>query len=278
VFPGYFSQDNAETLTGSQKILELLENEAPLELIPRLRDMLAAFLFRGDDIHKQVSVLSGGEKSRLALVRLLLKPINLLILDEPTNHLDLHSKDVLLDALKGFGGTIIFVSHDRAFIEGLATRVLELTAAGNGQASLVRNFPGDYHYYQERLERESLGEGQAVAGQGKVVAGQGKAASVLQAGSASSAQKSRGALAYEEEKRYRAEKRKLEKEETRLLEEIGQAEINLKTQETALADPAVYSDGTKSRVVQSEIERLNKYIAELSAQWEDISMQLEEQI
>ena len=92
--------DNAELLTGSQRILELLEGEAPLELIPKLRDMLASFLFRGDDIYKEINVLSGGEKSRLALLRLLLKPINLLILDEPTNHLDLHSKDVLLSALE----------------------------------------------------------------------------------------------------------------------------------------------------------------------------------
>ena len=148
---GYFSQDNAESLKGSQSILELLESEAPLELIPRLRDMLGAFLFRGDDVFKSIDVLSGGEKSRVALLRLLLRPVNLLVLDEPTNHLDMHSKDVLMDALKDFGGTVIFVSHDRGFIEGLSTRVLEL------KPGTYRTFPGDYAYYMQRLEDEANG-------------------------------------------------------------------------------------------------------------------------
>ncbi|MCR4713977.1 MAG: ATP-binding cassette domain-containing protein, partial [Treponemataceae bacterium] len=143
---GYFSQDNAETMNGSQSMLEMLESEAPLELIPKLRDMLGAFLFRGDDVYKAIDVLSGGEKSRLALLRLLLRPVNLLILDEPTNHLDMHSKDVLLSALRDFGGTVIFVSHDRGFIESLATRVLELTPCHS------REFPGTYGYYMEQLE------------------------------------------------------------------------------------------------------------------------------
>ena len=149
---GYFSQDNAETLKGSASVLETVESEAPLELIPKIRDMLGAFLFRGDDVHKSLDVLSGGEKARVALLKLLLRPVNFLILDEPTNHLDMHSKDVLLDALKDFGGTVIFVSHDRGFIENLSTRVLELKP---GQ---FRLFHGDYKYYMERLEREANGE------------------------------------------------------------------------------------------------------------------------
>ena len=149
---GYFSQDNAETLKGSMSILEFLEAESPLELIPKLRDMLGAFLFRGDDVFKSIDVLSGGEKSRLALLRILLKPVNLLILDEPTNHLDLHSKDVLLKALKDFGGTVIFVSHDRGFIESLANRVLELKP---GEAKV---FPGDYKYYLEQIGKLEQGE------------------------------------------------------------------------------------------------------------------------
>ncbi|MDR0475736.1 MAG: ATP-binding cassette domain-containing protein, partial [Treponema sp.] len=113
IIPGYFSQDAAETIGGNLNVLEYLEAEAPTHLIPRLRDMLGAFLFCGDDVYKNLSVLSGGEKSRLALLRMLLKPLNLLILDEPTNHLDLHSKDILLDCLKSYTGTVIFVSHDR---------------------------------------------------------------------------------------------------------------------------------------------------------------------
>ncbi|MBP5451839.1 MAG: ABC-F family ATP-binding cassette domain-containing protein, partial [Treponema sp.] len=146
---GYFSQDSAERITGSESILERLESKCPLELIPKARDMLGAFLFRGDDVFKSIDVLSGGEKSRIALLELLLRPVNLLVLDEPTNHLDMHSKDVLLDALKDFGGTVIFVSHDRVFIVDLATRVLEL------HPGTYRNFPGDYRYYMQRLQDEA---------------------------------------------------------------------------------------------------------------------------
>jgi len=204
---------------------------------------------------------------------LLLKPINLLILDEPTNHLDLHSKDVLLDALRRFNGTVIFVSHDRAFIEGLATRVLELTAEGNGIPSRVRNFPGNYRYYLERIEREAAEAAAATAVPGvKSVGGAGPTAGV----SGQSASATGPASSYEDEKRMKAERRKFEKEEARLLEEIGAAEENLKAQETALADPAVYSDGMKSRKVQAEIEKLNALIEDLSADWEKLVSQMEE--
>jgi ATP-binding cassette subfamily F protein 3 len=147
---GYFSQDAAETMNGAESALEFMEAEAPTALIPQVRDMLGAFLFRGDDVYKSVSVLSGGEKSRLALLRLLLKPMNLLILDEPTNHLDLHSKDILLDTLRAYTGTVIFVSHDRSFMEALSTKTLELSPRGH------RLIYGNYAYYQERLERERL--------------------------------------------------------------------------------------------------------------------------
>jgi ATP-binding cassette subfamily F protein 3 len=111
--------------------------------------MLGAFLFRGDDVYKALSVLSGGEKSRLALLRMLLKPLNLLILDEPTNHLDLHSKDILLSCLKAFSGTVIFVSHDRAFMEALATKTLGL---GEGRHCL---YYGGYAYYLERMSNNA---------------------------------------------------------------------------------------------------------------------------
>ncbi|MCL2602069.1 MAG: ATP-binding cassette domain-containing protein, partial [Treponema sp.] len=117
---GYFSQDAAENLSGSETVEQFIEDAAPTHLVPKVRSMLGAFLFRGDDVFKPLSVLSGGEKSRLALLRMLLNPINLLILDEPTNHLDLQSKDILLDCLGAFTGTIIFVSHDRGFMEALA--------------------------------------------------------------------------------------------------------------------------------------------------------------
>lgn len=267
VLIGYFSQDNAETLTGSERIIDLLENEAPLDLIPKLRDMLGSFLFRGDDIYKPINVLSGGEKSRLALLRLLFKPLNVLILDEPTNHLDLHSKDVLLDALKNFGGTILFVSHDRGFIEELATRVLEISASDQGLPSMLRSFPGDYRYYLERIEREALGLEQVGSRQNSP-----KTQVESKVTNAVASQ----TLSREEEKRLKAERRKLEREEAHLLAEISQNEAALAKAEKELSDPAVYSDLEKCRSTQQTIERIRDLIDEFSEAWESISIQLEE--
>ena len=108
--------------TSARTAYEELYADAPYDMVPKLRDILGAFLFSGDDIHKKVGVLSGGERNRLALAKMLLRPSNLLLMDEPTNHLDLFSKEVLLDALRSFDGTVVFVSHDRYFVNGLATR------------------------------------------------------------------------------------------------------------------------------------------------------------
>lgn len=243
---GYFSQDNAETMTGSMSMLDMLEKDAPLELIPKLRDMLGAFLFRGDDVYKPINVLSGGEKSRLALLRILLKPINLLILDEPTNHLDLHSKDVLLEALKQFGGTIIFVSHDRGFMAAIATRVLELDS---GQS---RHFPGRYDYYLEQTDSSK----ESLLGQ--------ESRSVLD-GKTANAPISQS---YEEQKRIKAENRKIEKEIQRLMDAITCAEEEKIALEDQLAKPAIYSDGIKSRDMQEQISKKEAEIARLSAEWE----------
>ena len=303
---GYFSQEEGETLSGSETVIQLIENTAPLDLIPKVRDMLAAFLFRGDDIYKSVSVLSGGEKSRLALLRLLLKPLNLLILDEPTNHLDLHSKDVLADALQHFDGTLIFVSHDKDFIQHLATRVLELQAPAKTQgASRIRNYPGSYDYYLSQIAKENgtassfdgnsgnPGKTESSAGCGKTD-NFGKAGSVPLSGSADAdkildSQKDKSAslisgnvqsgkkaksLSYEEQKQRNAQKRKLEKEEQRLLSETGKIEAEIAENEALLAQPHVYTDGTKSKAVQQKIAELKKYCEELSEQWADVAEKL----
>ncbi|UTC76427.1 ABC-F family ATP-binding cassette domain-containing protein [Treponema sp. OMZ 792] len=260
---GYFSQDESETITGSESIIDLLERSAPTELVPKLYDMLAAFLFRGDDIYKSLSVLSGGEKSRLALLLLLLKPLNLLILDEPTNHLDLHSKDVLLDALKRFEGTVIFVSHDKGFIQDLATRVLELKADEEGlQPSRVRNFPGTYDYYLYRIEQEEADDDSKTS-----INGTKPQAATQPISSA--------ALSYEEQKKLRSERRKLEKEEERLLNEIEKCEAEIAENEALLAEPEVYSNGEKSRAVQKKIEELRTRAEELSESWADAAAKLE---
>ena len=255
---GYFTQDNAETLKGSMSILELLESEAPLELIPKLRDMLGAFLFRGDDVFKSIDVLSGGEKSRVALLRLLLKPINLLILDEPTNHLDLHSKDVLLDALKNFDGTVIFVSHDREFIERLATRVLELHP---GQA---RNFPGDYEYYLSQVENFNSDS---------LISSPSNSISEIVSMN-SDKQKSVSQLSREETKRIASEKRRLERREEEILAEIDESETEKTTLEQSLSQPEIYSDGAKCKEISVKISDLEKKITSLNVEWEQISEKL----
>lgn len=270
---GYFSQDSAEKIAGNTKVLDFIEKDAPLELIPKIRDMLGAFLFRGDDVFKTLDVLSGGEKSRLALLQLLLRPVNLLILDEPTNHLDLHSKDVLLNALKDFGGTVVFVSHDRGFIEDLATRVIELRppledGTETGWLGRARNFPGSYSYYLERLESENQG---IVTVQENVQEKNRQSATAK-----SGTEEKTGALRYEEQKRLKNERRKLEREEERLMTEIAQAEEEKEKLKEELSLPHIYSDMQKSRSVQEKIENLEQKIQELTEAWEQVSSDLEQ--
>lgn len=257
---GYFSQDNAETLKGSASVLETIESEAPLELIPKIRDMLGAFLFRGDDVHKSLDVLSGGEKARVALLKLLLRPVNFLILDEPTNHLDMHSKDVLLDALKDFGGTVIFVSHDRGFIENLSTRVLELKP---GQ---FRLFPGDYKYYMERLEREANGE----FSQNDEL----KSAAQPEKNSQKE-EKTETKRSWEEQKKLESERRRAEKNVKNLEEQILKLEEEKSSQEAQMARPEVYSNGEKAKAVQKKIDELAEKLEELNLQWMEAAEALE---
>ena len=253
---GYFSQDSAEKICGNQTILEYLEEHCPLELIPKMRDMLGAFLFRGDDVFKSINVLSGGEKSRIALLELLLRPVNLLILDEPTNHLDMHSKDVLLDSLKDFGGTVIFVSHDRGFIEDLSTKVLEL------HPGLSREFPGDYKYYMQRLEDEANGLA-------------GGSSSQVQSETARIQPKSETKLSWEEQKKQDAEKRKLVKEVERLEKEILDAEEKKESLEAEMGRPEVYSNGEKAKSVQKKIDEICLLLDELNARWEEAAEKIQ---
>ncbi len=264
---GYFSQDSAEKIKGALSILDYLESKCPLELVPKARDMLGAFLFRGDDVYKSIDVLSGGEKSRIALLELLLRPVNLLILDEPTNHLDMHSKDVLLDALKDFGGTVIFVSHDRGFIEDLSTRVLEL------KPGVHRVFPGDYKYYMQRIEDEesgTVGASSFGGGSNDSAKVQPKAAEVK-----SSEPVSASKLSWEEKKKAEAERRKIQKEVDRLENEIMETEEKKSALEAQMGLPEVYSNGEKAKAVQKEIELLSKKLDELNEAWETAAEKLD---
>ena len=258
---GYFSQDNAETLKGCATILETIENEAPLELVPKVRDMLGAFLFRGDDVFKSLDVLSGGEKARVALLKLLLRPVNLLILDEPTNHLDMHSKDVLLEALKDFGGTVLFVSHDRGFIEDLSTRVLELKPGSH------RIFPGDYKYYMQRLEDEANG----IVTNGDSASFANETENLTE----DSDLKSQAKLNWEERKKFEAEKRKAEKAVKTLEDEILKTENEKKDEENKMANPDVYSNGEKAKAVQKKIEELSAKLDDLNEKWMEAADALE---
>ena len=142
----YFAQDEATRLNPALTVHDTLQDGSPVHMVPMIRNILGGFLFTGDDVYKRAGVLSGGERTRLAVARMLLRPSNTLLLDEPTNHLDLDSKDVLLDALADYGGTLIFVSHDRYFVERLATKIVEV---GGGQAVL---FPGTYAEFLWRKE------------------------------------------------------------------------------------------------------------------------------
>ena len=296
---GYFSQDAAENLDGSETVEQYIEAEAPTHLIPGVRNMLGAFLFRGDDVFKPLSVLSGGEKSRLALLRMLLKPINLLVLDEPTNHLDLQSKDILLDCLKAFGGTVIFVSHDRGFMEALSTKTLEL------QAGRPRLFYGNYAYYLERVAgepndsaalkrvseemRRSGAPLHSPAGTGETAAAAGAGAAEESAsapGTGTSLPKSilvkageqlplSAAERREQEKQRQTVIRRLRREEELILGELEKLEAEKAELETQLSRPEVYSSAEKAKSVKIKLDEIAAALEEKNAAWEAKADELE---
>ena len=253
VSAGYFSQDVDNALTPGCSVLEEIESAAPTHLIPDVRSMLGAFLFRGDDIYKSTDVLSGGEKNRLSLLKLLLHPSNLLILDEPTNHLDLQSKQVLLEALQGYSGTLVFVSHDRYFIERLATKVIEIEDGKH------RLFPGDYEYFLWRKEQEAAGifENNSASAPGTP---QHPAETENQAGK----------LSHQEEKRIKNRLRKLEREEEELMEAVERLEAEAEKLGKKLHDPEIYSSVQKAEKVQQEIDAKEELQAELLEKWEEL--------
>ncbi|MDR1127626.1 MAG: ABC-F family ATP-binding cassette domain-containing protein [Treponema sp.] len=249
---GYFSQDAAETLDdsdGGKSVLEYMEKDTPIALIPKVRDMLGAFLFRGDDVDKNVAVLSGGEKSRLALLKMLVKPMNLLILDEPTNHLDLQSKDALMDALKAFAGTVIFVSHDRSFMEGLSSKTLEIS--GKDVPSSTRLFYGNYSYYLEKISSENVVEMEET--RLKIE---------------DSKEKNDARERFSAEKQKRSEMRRQQRREVALLSAIDALEKEKAMLEAELSMPAVYTNGEKARAVQVQINELVAKIEEKTVEWE----------
>jgi len=153
---GYFAQQSLDVLDADLTVIEQLQNDFPKDSLGALRSLAGAFQFSGDDVDKRIKALSGGEKSRLAMARMLYDPPNFLVLDEPTNHLDLATKEMLVEALKNFEGTMIFVSHDRVFLRGLGSQVLEL-GGETGTDREPRIYPGSYVEYVQALGHEAPG-------------------------------------------------------------------------------------------------------------------------
>ncbi len=250
----YFAQDQAAELNPSRDVYGELSADSPVAMVPKLRNILGSFLFSGDDIEKPVRVLSGGERNRLALAKLLLRPANLLLLDEPTNHLDLHSKEILLDALKKYKGTIIFVSHDRYFVDELATRVLEV---GNGR---VESYFGNY----EDFLRSKQAQGDASHSLQRVEQQAAKATASVPADKEARIQEHQA----RKEKQRREQKRLKELAETEA--RIEGLEDELARLEQAMADPALYQDQERWRAVSADHAALKDRLDDAYAQWESL--------
>jgi ATP-binding cassette subfamily F protein 3 len=256
----YFAQDQADVLDFGRSAWDELYTDAPYEMVPKLRDILGAFLFTGDDINKRVGVLSGGERNRLALAKMLLRPSNLLLMDEPTNHLDLFSKEVLLDALKSFDGTVVFVSHDRYFVNGLANRIIEVTDGG------LENYYGDYEYYLGKKEGQTVGGAPAQPGSTHNEAG--SPAEPVALPEQPKEERKRGR---EEEKQRRREDDKRQKQLGEIEKEIARTESEITRLEAEMGQPGFFDDLERGKAGGERHAALNVRLEELYGEWEGLS-------
>jgi ATP-binding cassette subfamily F protein 3 len=280
-------------------VYDTLEQAAAIQMVPMIRTLLGGFLFEGDDIHKRAGVLSGGERTRLAVARMLLRASNTLLMDEPTNHLDLDSKDVLLQALEDYGGTLIFVSHDRYFVERLATKIIEV---GHGRANV---YPGRYAEFL--WHKEHAGEPAPSAGQKPASSSSGAARPTAQAskpgstapkasavGGASPKASAPGGIAAtaaappaagpagkEERKAAEVERRKRDKARrsmagriTELESRIAEHETEIRTLEAAIAAPGFYDDRDAANATISRHQSLMWNVGDLMGQWEALQAEL----
>jgi ATP-binding cassette subfamily F protein 3 len=242
---GYFAQNQAEYLDCDKTVLDTMIDAANQSNRSKVMDILGSFLFRGETVEKYVKVLSGGERNRLALAKLLLQPLNVLIMDEPTNHLDIKSKNVLKEALKRFDGTLILVSHDREFLQGLTNTIYEF------KDQKIKEYLGDIDFYLEQRNLESLRE----AEKRTVIDEQPKA--------------DRAKKDYENQKKYKSLNNKLSNVESK----INQLEKAIKNDDVALAtnyDETV-SDPKFFDLYQSKKAELE----ELMKKWEDLQEQVD---
>jgi ATP-binding cassette subfamily F protein 3 len=264
----YFAQDEATRLDPKLTVHDTLSSGSPHAMVPMIRNILGGFLFSGDDVYKKAGVLSGGERTRLAVARMLLRPSNTLLLDEPTNHLDIDSKEVLLDALADYGGTLIFVSHDRYFVEKLATKIIEV---GDGKATL---YPGTYEAYLWSKNN------QAAPAPAKV---EKKFEAKKLDGNKSEVKKvdARPEQSYEERKRDAADRKKRERAFKALKDRVTEMEARIAEREKAIKDveqqmaaPDFYTDHEKSRPVLARHQELMWEVGELLGQWEMLQGEL----
>ena len=270
----YFAQDEATRLDPTLTVNDTLSSGSPHHMVPMIRNILGGFLFSGDDVYKKAGVLSGGERTRLAVARMLLRPSNTLLLDEPTNHLDIDSKEVLLDALADYGGTLIFVSHDRYFVEKLATKIIEV---GEGRVSV---YPGDYRSFlwsKEQREDETAGETDKAGKAGRT--GKEKPSSLP----AKPAPPAPPAQSYADRKHASAEKAKRERAFKALTNRVVALEARIAEKEKAIKDveqtmaaPDFYNDHDKSKPVLAQHQALMWEVGELLSQWEMLQGEAEQ--
>jgi len=249
VTTGYFSQERYD-LDEERTVLENMTEGAPTEMVPRLRNLLGAFLFHGDDVDKKVKVLSGGEKSRLALARMLLRPANVLLLDEPTNHLDMDSKDILLDALKAYQGTLVFVSHDRYFLDELSTKVAEIA-----DGSVHIHWGGYTDFLRSKEPAEEVPEPVAVAAP----------APSKPETRANGEPKAKGKALSKNQARQIQERL----EEIELA--ISETEIGVDSLEGRMAVPGFYDDSDAANQVVKTHEELKGKLKSLYKEWEELA-------
>lgn len=254
---GYFAQNQAQMLDGELTVFETIDNVARGDIRLKINDILGAFMFGGEASEKKVKVLSGGERSRLAMIRLLLEPVNLLILDEPTNHLDMPSKDVLKEAIKAFDGTAIVVSHDREFLDGLVSKVYEF-----GGGKVTEHLGGIYDYLQAHNAAtidERLSSLSQTSGNKSVSSNEPQQ------------EPSTGKLSYAEHKEQQKKIRKAERAVAESEEKISKMEARIKELDTLLCNP----DHASDMVLITEYTDIKKAIEEEEERWEKLSEELE---
>ena len=254
---GYFAQNQAQMLDGELTVFETIDNVARGDIRLKINDILGAFMFGGEASEKKVKVLSGGERSRLAMIRLLLEPVNLLILDEPTNHLDMPSKDVLKEAIKAFDGTAIVVSHDREFLDGLVSKVYEF-----GGGKVTEHLGGIYDYLQAHNAAtidERLSSLSQTSGNKSVSSNEPQQ------------EPSAGKLSYAEHKEQQKKIRKAERAVAESEEKISKMEARIKELDALLCNP----DHASDMVLITEYTDIKKAIEEEEERWEKLSEELE---